>query len=477
MAWFLNLAYLCAAFLVSPWLLYRRFVLQKRLGDWRQKFLGSLPVRDLRRPCIWLHAVSVGEVVQLRPVLQQLSEQLPGYDLWITTTTTTGHEVARKLYPQHTVCYFPFDFSWSVARALDRLRPATVVLVELELWPNFIAAATQRQIPVVLINGRVSDQSYRSYRWIRPLLRRILPQLTQIAVQNQTYAQRLIDMGADPQQVIVTGSIKFDGIETRRENVRTQEIRSSFGLADNETIFIAGSTQAPEEELALSAYLQLRSEFPRLRLILVPRHKERFEEVAAMVERHGVPLMRRSKIKSTTPGVAGVGADARNPGEHVVGCGEHSPGLREYTPAPATLPVDPSSNGQSVPVLLLDTLGELSAAWGLADIAFVGGSLTRRGGQNMIEPAGYGAAVLFGPHTRNFKDVVALLLDADAARVVPRPEDLLGTVREMLENPVRVREMGDRAQQLVTTQTGATSRTVELIVDAVLPCSVLFKAA
>lgn len=426
MAWFLNLAYLCAALLASPWLLYRRCVLNKRLGDWRQKCLGSLPVRDHRQPCIWLHAVSVGEVVQLGPVLEQLRRQQPGVELWISTTTVTGHEVARELYPQHTVCYFPFDFSWSVSRALDRVQPVAVVLVELELWPNFIAAATRRQIPVVLINGRVSDRSYRSYRWIRPLLRRVLPQLKQIAVQNQTYANRLLDMGANADQISVTGSIKFDRIETNRANARALAIRHSLGVRDDETVFIAGSTQSPEEELALEAYRELRSEFPQLRLMLVPRHKERFEEVAALVTRQGEPLRRRSDCATTL-----------------------------------------NQNPPVVPVLLLDTLGELSAAWGIADIAFVGGSLTRRGGQNMIEPAGYGAAVLFGPHTHNFKDVVALLLDADAARVVSRPEDFTDAIRQLLVDRVAASEMGYRARELVTSQRGATQRTVELICAAI----------
>lgn len=435
MAWFLNLAYLSALCLAWPWLLYRRLVLKKRMGDWQHKFLGLLPARDTSRPCIWVHAVSVGEVVQLGPVLDQLRLRLPDHDLWITTTTTTGHEVAKKLYPQHTICYFPFDFSWSVSRALDRVKPAAIVLVELELWPNFITAAARHQIPVVLINGRVSDRSYYSYRRIRPLLRRILPCLRCVAVQNQTYAQRLIDMGADPQQVTVTGSIKFDRVETRRDNLRSQEIRRSFGLADHETVFIAGSTQAPEEELALAAYLQLRSEFPHLRLMLVPRHKERFEEVATMVERLDLPLDRRSQI---------IQPDATSRSRSLGTSG-------------------------SQPVLLLDTLGELSAAWGLADIAFVGGSLTKRGGQNMIEPAGFGAAVLFGPHTHNFKDVVALLLDADAADVVARPEDLQATVRELLTNPDRRQAMGQRAQQLVTAQRGATQKTVDLIVDTLAP--------
>ncbi|MES2788431.1 MAG: 3-deoxy-D-manno-octulosonic acid transferase [Planctomycetota bacterium] len=429
MRWLLNLAYLSIAGLAAPWLLYRRIVLKKRLGDWRQKFLGSLPPRNSTHPCIWLHAVSVGEVVQLGPVLEQLAARLPGHRFWITTTTTTGHEVAHKLYPQHTVCYFPFDFSWSVARALQRVQPAAIILVELELWPNFIAAAKHRQIPVLLINGRVSDRSYRSYRWIRPLLRRILPQLQQIAVQNQTYADRLVDMGAKPGQVTITGSIKFDRVEVNRDNIRTLEIGETFQLLPEETLLIAGSTQAPEEDLALAAYKTLHAEFPKLRLMLVPRHKERFEEVAALVERQGLPLSLRS---------LGQGTDSAQTG---------------------TLP----------PVLLLDTLGELSAAWGLAQIAFVGGSLSRRGGQNMIEPAGYGAAVLFGPHTHNFKDVVALLLDANSARVVPTPEEFTSTIRELLSNPEQAQAMGQRAQQLVATQRGATQRTVELILTAIRP--------
>lgn len=429
MAWLLNLAYCSALLLAWPWLLYRRLVLKKRLGDWRQKFLGDLPQRDPSRPCLWIHAVSVGEVVQLRPVLEQLALRIPGYDLWITTTTTTGYEVACKQYPQHTICYFPFDFSWSVANALTRVAPSAVVLVELELWPNFIAEAARRQIPVVLINGRVSDRSYRSYRRIRPLLQRVLPKLARIATQNQTYAERLIDMGAKPQQVTVTGSIKFDRIETRRDNPRTEEIRRSFGLDCNETVLIAGSTQAPEEELALSAYEQLRSEFPQLRLMLVPRHKERFEEVAALVERHGLPILKRSQVNSPA-----------------VSRGSTSP--------------------DQAAVLVLDTLGELSAAWGLADIAFVGGSLMKRGGQNMIEPSGYGAAVLFGPYTHNFKDVVAMLLDADAARVIPSPEAFTQSIRDLLLHQNAAREMGQRAQQLVTCQHGATQRTVELILES-----------
>jgi 3-deoxy-D-manno-octulosonic-acid transferase len=426
-AWLLNLVYTSAAFLAAPWLLYRRFVLKKHFGDWRQKLLGLLPVRKSSRSVIWLHAVSVGEVIQLGPVLDQLAANLPQHDFYISTTTCTGYEVACKLYPTHRVCYFPLDFTWSVNQALRRVSPVAVILVELELWPNFIAAAARRRIPVILINGRVSPRSFRSYRWIRPVLQCILPQLSKIATQNQTYADRLLYLGARPEQVEVTGSIKFDRIEASRSNPKTVEIGRSFGINPSEVVFIAGSTQPTEEAFALQTYQQLRRDFPQLRLILVPRHKERFEEVAGLVQQAGLPLRRRS----------------------------------ECVHQAATA----SPQGTEPPVLLLDTLGELAACWGLAEVAFVGGSLTRRGGQNMIEPAGYGASVLFGPHTHNFKDIVAMLLDANAAAVVRTPEELTSTVRRLLTDTQSAGEMGHRARQLVLNQHGATKRTVELILE------------
>ncbi|MDB5392345.1 MAG: waaA [Planctomycetaceae bacterium] len=427
-AWVLNLVYASVAALAAPWLLYRRFVQQKRFGDWRQKLLGLLPARSSAQPVIWLHAVSVGEVIQLGPVLEQLEARLPEHDFYITTTTCTGYEVACKLYPGHIVCYFPLDFSWSVNRALTRVSPAAIILVELEIWPNFISAAVRRQIPVILINGRVSERSFRSYRWIRPVLQTLLPRLTQIATQNQTYADRLISLGARRDRLEVTGSIKFDRIEASRMNPKTAEIRRAFGIGPDEAIFIAGSTQSPEEAYALDTYRVLRQQFPTLRLVLVPRHRERFDEVASLVVQSGLPLIRRSDVQAHDPGA-------------------------EITA------------GQEPAVLLLDTLGELAACWGLADVAFVGGSLTRRGGQNMIEPAGYGAAVLFGPHTHNFKDVVAMLLDADAAQVVNNPAELTVTVRALLTDMQSAQEMGNRARQLVLNQHGATQRTVELILE------------
>ncbi len=375
-SWLLNAVYFGLLLAASPVLLYRRFVLGKYRDGWGQKLLGRLPPRQGERPCIWFHAVSVGEVLQLKHVLAEMRAARSDVEFVVSTTTSTGFDVAKECFPDDCVCYFPLDFSWSARRALKQVRPAAIVLVELELWPNFIFAARRAGIPLLLINGRISQQSHRGYRRIPWLMRRLLACFEVLALQNRTYADRLIELGAARERIQVTGSIKFDGLQTDRANPHTSRLRHAFGLAEDEFVFIAGSTQPPEEELALCTYQQLREDFPNLRLILVPRHKERFEEVAKLVVNRGFSLLRRSALQ-----------DLDSQTEHRS---------------------QPSQLSNTRPVLLLDTLGELASCWGLADVAFVGGSLTKRGGQNMIEPAAYGAAVLFGPNTWNFNDVAEL---------------------------------------------------------------------
>lgn len=434
-AWLLNAAYAAILLAAFPLLLFRSIVLGKYRTGWAQKLCGNVPEQPAGSPCLWLHAVSVGEVLQLQPVLSALAARQPDCRFVISTTTVTGQEVARQRYPQHTVIYYPLDFSWSVSRALDRIRPTAIILVELELWPNFIFSAARRRIPVLLINGRISDRSFRGYCRIRPLMAALLRRLTLCAVQNETYGARLRHLGARAHDLHVTGSIKFDRVETDRSNPATSGLRRLFGLAEGDVVFVAGSTQAPEEKYAIESYLALRGKYPRLRLLLVPRHRERFEEVARLVQdAFGLPLLRRSSV-------AGQGAASG----------------ADPAPSPST---------SVPPVLLLDTLGELSACWGLADVAFVGGSLTQRGGQNMIEPAGYGAAVLFGPNTQNFRDVVDALLIEDAARVVHDAAGLTRQLDEFLTQPILARACGVRARNLVLRQRGATQQTVGLIVQA-----------
>jgi 3-deoxy-D-manno-octulosonic-acid transferase len=427
MPWILNLAYVALLLAVSPWLMYRRWVLGKYRDGWSEKLCGRLPERDSSKPCFWLHAVSVGEVLQLRPMMKLLAAQRPNWDFVITTTTHTGLDVAKKEFPRHIVCYFPLDFSWATRRAIARIKPSAIVLVELELWPNFILNANRLGIPLALINGRLSEKSFRGYRRIRPLIARLLRGFDLIAAQNDEYAERMLALGAPRDRLQVTGSIKFDGARSDRSNPKTNELREFFGLHPEEKVFIAGSTQAPEESFAIETWQTLRAEFPNLRLILVPRHKERFEEVAGLVTSRGCGLRRRSNANLTAKSVT------------------------------------------SMDVLLLDTLGELSACWGLADIAFVGGSLTQRGGQNMLEPAAYGAAVLFGPNTWNFRDIVEQLLARDAARVVRSKKELTLAVRELLSSLATAHELGGRAKAFVATQQGAAARTVELLLSLPIP--------
>ncbi|MCX7407420.1 MAG: 3-deoxy-D-manno-octulosonic acid transferase [Planctomycetales bacterium] len=473
-AWLLNAAYALLLLAVSPLLVYRRIAHGKYRGGWREKLTGRLVRMHPERRCLWFHAVSVGEVLQLQQVLDQTAARFPDAELFITTTTDTGYDVARSKYPQHTVAYFPLDFSWAVRRALCAIQPSLVVLVELELWPNFIVEAHRQHIPLALINGRIGEKSFRGYSRVKPLLRRVLACFDLLAVQNETYAERLRQLGAPTERVTVTGNIKFDGVESNRDNSKTEELRRSFGIAPHEQVFIAGSTQEPEESFAIETWTTLQREFPTLRLILVPRHKERFEAVAELVRQRGLPLVRRSEGHreivdeisergGVSPLVLGCQPVCEEPG------GLRHPAQKICTSS-LTLQVGVDAASPPPSVLLLDTLGELGACWGLADIAFVGGSLTNRGGQNMLEPAGYGAAVLFGPNTWNFRDITDALLSLRAARVVAGPTELTAAVRDLLLDQTEASRMGEAARTFVGQQRGATARTVEqlagLVADA-----------
>ncbi len=461
MPWLLNLTYVVVLLAVSPVLLYRRFVLGKYRDGWAQKLFGRLPQRSSSQPCLWFHAVSVGEVLQLRPLLRQLATRQPEWDFVVTTTTRTGLDVARKEFPQHQVCYFPLDFSWAVRRAIERVRPSAIVLVELELWPNFVLAADRLRIPLALINGRISERSFRGYRRIRPLLTNLLERFSLLAVQNAEYAQRFLTLGAPRARLHVTGSIKFDGAQANRSNPQTHELRQFFGLQAHERVFIAGSTQAPEESFALDTWQELLAEFSELRLILVPRHKERFEEVAQLVTSRGLPLRRRSQVTSL-PNAAEPQRSHHAPRDEPNADSTPSAHSARHAERDGDK-FGATESSMTRPVLLLDTLGELGACWGLADVAFVGGSLTRRGGQNMLEPAAYGAAVLVGPNTWNFRDIVEQLLARQASRVVRSAAELTFAVRELLRDRGAARELGSRARAFVATQQGATSLTIELL--------------
>jgi 3-deoxy-D-manno-octulosonic-acid transferase len=420
MRYVLDVTYSLLLFLLAPFLVYKALTTGKYRRGLLAKFLGNASLRPGNSKCCWFHGVSVGEIHLLRQVVARFRQCHPKCTCVISTTTDTGFEEARKAFPELAVFYWPLDFSWAVARALDRVRPSLVVLAEGEIWPNFVIAAASRAIPVAVINARMSPRSRARYLRFSWLLAPVLSKISLLCAQTAEYAAAFIDLGIDPKRIHVTGSVKYDGVAGDRNAPRTRELVELLGLNGDQTIWIAGSTQAPEEEIVLNIHRLLRQTHPLLRLVIVPRQRERFGEVGLLLERAEMPYVRRSELKSPLPSTD---------------C-----------------------------VVLLDTIGELGALWGAADIAFVGGSLDgRRGGQNMIEPAAYGAAVIFGPHVWNFKETAARLEAARAAIRVADADELESTVYRLLENPEERHRLGDAAREFVRSQQGATEKTISLL--------------
>ena len=450
MAYVLNVAYLLAILVASPWLIWAAIRRHKYRAGFAAKLFGEVPrLENTKAPRLWLHAVSVGEVSLIGTLLREIEARHPDWECVVSATTATGYALAKKKYPHLTVFYAPLDCSWAVRRAMRRLSPTLLVLAELELWPNLVRAAKEHGAKVAIVNGRLSARSFRGYRRILWLTKRVLRQVDLIAAQNDEYAERFRALGAPPEAVYVTGSLKFDGAQTDRANEATRRLRELAGFTADDVVLLVGSTQAPEELLALKSFAALAEEYPRLKLVLVPRHPHRFEEVAALLDQSGLPWRRRSELgdspKSQVP----------------------SPKSEDCATRPGTWDLGP---GTSLPIphspfriLLVDTVGELAAWWGAAAIGFVGGSLGSRGGQNMIEPAAFGVATCFGPNTRNFRDIVQMLLLRNAAVVVRDGGELTAFVRQCLRQPSVALGLGQRAQRLVREQHGATMATLELL--------------
>jgi 3-deoxy-D-manno-octulosonic-acid transferase len=412
-------ALLAAGLLVTLpyWLLQRlrhgkyRAGLGERLGRVPSR-LAALP----SLPAIWVHAVSVGEVLAISGLVEELTKRFPQHRVVVSTTTDTGQKVARSRFSAENVFYFPLDFAFAIRPYLRLLRPDLIVIVETEFWPNFLRLSHANGARIAVVNARISDRSWPGYRRFRPLLTGVLRQIDLFLTQTEEDVRRLETIGAPAQSLHVSGNLKFD-VPAPAAPPIAASLRTAIQQANTNPVIVCGSTVEGEEPLLLQAFVNILASHPRAALILAPRHPERFSEVAGLLEKLGIRFWRRSLWSG-----------------------------------------DPIGGG----VLLIDTIGELAALYALADVAFVGGSLVPRGGHNIIEPARHGVPIVVGNHTENFRDIVSLFQSRDAVRVVG-PAELPLVLMELISNPVEREELGRRAAETLRAQMGATQRTMQAL--------------
>ncbi len=421
MRWLFNFLYLLFFLVTSPWMLWRIFQGKSRRG-WLQRFFGIVPRCTPTTPCLWMHAVSVGEVNLLQPVIDELLTKQPDLQIAISTSTETGFDLAKEKYTQHQVFFCPHDFTWAIKNVIKRIKPDAIVLAELELWPNLIGVANTFQIPTIVINGRVSENSHRGYQRFKALTAPMFRELSLVLAQTQTYADRFIDLGCEKTRVLISGSVKFDGVTTNPNNPTTQKLADEAGFRPEDFVFVAGSTQLEEDLIATEVFTRLRPEFPVLKLVLVPRHPNRCQQLKQQLQRSSTEVDLRTDM--------------------------------------------PTNRNTNTP-LVVNVIGELSHWWGRANAAYVGGSMGSREGQNMIEPSAYGVPTSFGPRTKNFRDVVNQLLSQEAAVVVNNANELERFLRDCLTSAQTMKAMGDRAKKIVNQNVGAANKTADQILGLI----------
>ncbi len=408
------------AFLIYAPVLLWRLAFDPRYRTGIRERMGAMPILDSASPVVWIHGVSVGEVKAAGTLIARLRAERPDLRLVLSSTTPAGHALARKLHPDLTVVFYPLDFGPFPGRALRRIRPACVLLMELEIWPNFLEVAARRGIPVAVINGRMSEKSFRGYRRLRGLL----PQFDRIqvyCVQDASYRRRLLDLGVDGARIEVTGNMKYDSVALRDPAWETVELRRWLS-PDGQPVVVAGSTHDDEELRLADLVRRLKAAtVPALRLVVAPRHPERTPTIVEALTRAGHSTVRWSE---TQQGRTALRTDD---------------------------------------VLVVDTIGQLETFYGACDVAFVGGSLVAHGGQNMLEPAALGKAVVFGPHTNNFRTDVRLLIAGDAVCQVRDVDQLQTCLADLLRDGDRRRALGDRAVAVIRCNQGATERTLQAL--------------
>ena len=419
-----SLLVVLAVLIGSPYFVYQAIRHRKYVGSVRQR-LGLLPISlNLDGDSsIWIHAVSVGEVLSARPLVEALRQRYPALRLYVSTTTMAGQQVARQQLQGETdgVFYFPFDFAVIVRRVLNIVRPRLLLLVENEIWPHLLRECQRREVKTMIVNGRISGRSFPRYRLARPFFRRVLAGIDRFCMQSEESARRIIDLGAEPGSVSVTGSLKFDAAAGPDPHLRARgRVLRFLRVAPDRVVVVAGSTMRGEELYVLRAFRRVKAVAPDALLILAPRHAERFAEAAQIAAEEGFATVRRTAL--------GIDAEPR------------------------------------ADVVVLDTIGELAQVYQLATVAFVGGSLVETGGHNILEPAVYGRTVVFGPHMSNFTEIASTFVANRAAVQVSSPRELEEQLVELVSNPVRRAALGAAARALVDANRGALDRTLQVVV-------------
>jgi 3-deoxy-D-manno-octulosonic-acid transferase len=385
--------------------------------------LGILPKGLRLNNPIWIHAVSVGEVMAIRGLLKELRIIYPQKRFVVSTVTATGNKIACGMAEETDfITYLPLDLGFIIRRVIDKVNPSLFIIAETEIWPNLISYLYKKDIPVIIVNGRISDASFRGYRCIKLLLKPILNKINLFCLQTAGDAQRLLDLGVTPHKIQVTGNMKFDVKDYTDFKKDSTDYKSKLGLGPKEKLFVAASTHPGEEEIILGVYKELFREFPDLKLLIAPRHPERSKEVGRLIENNGLGEISISKLGAQT-----------------------------------------NNRTEKTPVFLLDTIGQLLNYYAVADIVFVGGSLARTGGHNILEPAALGKPVIFGPYMHNFRDIADLFLKNKAAILIRNPEELKAKVRYLLNNPSALNTFAQNAKAVIIENQGATRRNLEYI--------------
>jgi 3-deoxy-D-manno-octulosonic-acid transferase len=409
------------ALVTSPYWFFKALKEKKYFQNIRQRFGWKLPDWSTAEAPLWIHAVSVGEVLAAKALLSALQKSQPSLPVIVSTVTLTGHALSEKeLKTAAAHFFFPFDWKFCITHFLDHFQPRAVVLMETELWPNFIKCCAMRNIPVFLANGRISDRSRKRYAMVRRVFKDVLSQISVIGVQSAEDKRRFAALGASEARVHVTGNLKFDFTMPSAANKTDllERIRAGIGISEQSLPIVVGSSMKGEEPLLLQAFLDIHGRLPDTRLILAPRHPERFEEVARLIADMGLPFLRRSALQRVA---------------------------------------DPRAQ-----VFLLDSIGELRLVYSLAAVAVIGGSFLPFGGHNLLEPAALGKAIIFGPHMFNFKEAAQLFLQEQAARQCS-PEDLVDSLAELLQNERGRRLLGQRALYIVRQNQGAAASTCDFL--------------